>query len=935
MPILARVRLAAVALAALAAPFPARAVDPVTLKWLEAPPAVTTGVSWGVPWPKAAVQKATTFTVASADGKTLPLQTWPLAYWPDGSIKWSGFATVVPPNATGPFTLQSAADAAPLAVRVNETPTGIDIVTGGASPMACHISKTGQNLFDTLTLGDRIVAQNARLDCLVQKGPDADPVHPAPRERYLSTIKKVTVEQQGPVRAVVKLEGMHKAEGGAREWLPFYVRLYFYPGATPVRMVYSFVYDGVEKEDIIRGLGVSVTVPFTEEIQNRHVRFGGQDGGLWAEPIEPLTGYQGAFTSPGSQNAYADQTAGRRIANRAQLNPQSQRLLDAWAKWDDFRLSQPNALGFTVDKRTGDEVSWLGAGGGTRASGLAYVGDVSGGLAAGLKDFWQKYPAALEVQNAWSDAATLRVWLWSPDGPAMDMRHYDTVAHGLNESYEDVELPLATANGIAHTSELTFFPCAAVPSKEESAAQATAAQSPPLLVCAPEYLHAVKAFGLWSLQDRSTPFKKACEDQLDAQIAFYQKAVEQYNWYGFWNFGDVMHSYDGNRQTWKYDVGGFAWDNSEQGTDMFFWYMFLRTGRPDLFRLAEAMTRHTGEVDCYHQGPLAGLGSRHNVSHWGDGAKEARIAMAPYRRFYYYLTTDERTGDVMREMLQADSAVTRTDPMRKALPPTEADKQYPARIRGGPDWFALVGNWMTEWERTGDTQWRDKIYAGMDSIAAMPYWFKTSQSLLWGFDPATGKLTPRDTNPGGYNLVNNMGGPEIIMELNEFVDHPQWLKIWSQYCRLTNTTDAALLARDKESGNEGANAQFGGGGRISGYAYYVTKNPAFAERAIGGIRPTGGGGQGAGGQFATTERIAGPDALKPLDVPQGLNGLITNNANQSSLNMIEVLELCKDQLPTEVPAAPAGRGGGGRGRAGRGGPAAGGGAEGPAGPGAP
>jgi hypothetical protein len=209
---------------------------------------------------------------------------------------------------------------------------------------------------------------------------------------------------------------------------------------------------------------------------------------------------------------------------------------------------------------------------------------------------------------------------------------------------------------------------------------------------------------------------------------------------------------------------------------------------------------------------------------------------------------------------------------------------------------------MTEWERTGDTKYRDKIYAGIDSIAAMPYWFKTSQNLLWGFDPDTGKLTPRDPNPGGYNLVNNMGGPEVIAELNEFIDHPQWLKIWSQYCRLTNTNDAAILARDKETGSEGATAQFGGGGRISGYAYYLTKNPAYAQRAIGGIRPNP-------ALYATYEHLSGPAVLKPLDVPPGLDGLVTNNANQNSLNMIEVLELCKDQLPTDLPPPPA-RGGG-------------------------
>lgn len=42
--------------------------------------------------------------------------------------------------------------------------------------------------------------------------------------------------------------------------------------------------------------------------------------------------------------------------------------------------------------------------------------------------------------------------------------------------------------------------------------------------------------------------------------------------------------------------------------------------------MAHAMTRHLSEVDFHHTGPFAGLGSRHHVTHWGDGAKEARIA---------------------------------------------------------------------------------------------------------------------------------------------------------------------------------------------------------------------------------------------------------------------------------------------------------------------
>src|SRR4029077_3163383 len=125
-------------------------------------------------------------------------------------------------------------------------------------------------------------------------------------------------------------------------------------------------------------------------------------------------------------------------------------------------------------------------------------------------------------------------------------------------------------------------------------------------------------------------------------------------------------------------------DNTELGTDLWLWYSFLRTGRPDIFRMAEAMTRHTGEVDVYHLGRFAGLGSRHNVRHWGCGAKEGRISQAAYRRFYYYLSTDERAGDLMHEVVDSDLQSTKIDPMRLAAPLT-APLGYPARVRGGPD----------------------------------------------------------------------------------------------------------------------------------------------------------------------------------------------------------------------------------------------------------
>ncbi len=213
------------------------------------------------------------------------------------------------------------------------------------------------------------------------------------------------------MRAVVKFEGLHKGVKSGREWLPFTVRLYFYSGQTAVRMVHTITFDGDQEKDFVRGLGIQFAVPMREEPRNRTVRFVGAEGGVWSEPLQPGGG------------SVAQET-GQPFTGRG---PFAQNAI-----WNDFKLTQPNPEGFTIVKRTNPKSTWVSSAAGKRAAGLAFVGDLTGGLAVSVKNFWQSYPAGLEVRNASRPVAELTAWLWSPDGPPMDMRHYDLVAHGLD-----------------------------------------------------------------------------------------------------------------------------------------------------------------------------------------------------------------------------------------------------------------------------------------------------------------------------------------------------------------------------------------------------------------------------------------------------------------------------------------------------------------------
>ena len=86
---------------------PAATQQNVKLFWLDGnAPLVGSGISWGVPWARGTVAPAAAFSF-SVQGKDLPLQSWPLAFWPDGSLKWSGFATVVQAGVEGPLSLET------------------------------------------------------------------------------------------------------------------------------------------------------------------------------------------------------------------------------------------------------------------------------------------------------------------------------------------------------------------------------------------------------------------------------------------------------------------------------------------------------------------------------------------------------------------------------------------------------------------------------------------------------------------------------------------------------------------------------------------------------------------------------------------------------------------------------------------------------------
>lgn len=821
----------------------------ITLRWIDRPAADTIPVRFGVPFERGAIRPQAQFTLNGTR-----LDSYPLAYWPDGSVKWGGFAgtvandslyTLLLTDQTAGRKKQASHGKATATPHINVEHTATHyIINNGDTRLLLPLSASAACLIDTLTHHGQTACHNIRLTAGGATG----------------RTDSICIERQTSQHVVMKC-------CGSVDGLPFIVRLYVQAGSPAVRIVHTLIYNRPADSPSPKDLAIRADIPLHDQAYNRHVAFTGDHGQLWHEAVQPVTGRRTLSldgNGRGPETLYLQQMQGLALPAPEAFDDFNRGLLNDWASWDSYRLSQLLDEGFSIRKSAkGCSLTpWIGTYAGRRSTGGCFVGEPGHGLALGLQDFWQSYPSTLLIEGATRTTATLTAYLWSPEAEPMDLRHYDTEAHGLEAAYEDIQEGMSTPEGIGRTSTLMLQPTTGYPGDEALSALLGVLTSQPQLVCTPAYLHAQRAFGIWSLPDT---LHVETEREIAHWADFMVNEVEHRHWYGFWNYGDVMHAFDPVKQEWRYDVGGFAWDNTELASNMMLWYNFLRTGRRDLWQMAVAMTRHTSEVDVYHEGPFKGLGSRHNVSHWGCGSKEARISQAVWNRFYYYLSGgDERLGELMTAQRDLDTLLYRIDPMRLAQPRGEFPCTAPARLRIGPDWIAYAANWMTEYERTLNPRYWQKIVNGMESISQLPHGIFSGPKAL-GYDPATGRIT-WEGDPGYTNtnhLLPLMGGFEFCGELLLTAEVPDaWRQTWLDFCREYRDRAIAL--------------------KKNGYA--IGRLPAFAAWQDAYDAPS----HSKQAQDALTEMQRGR---------QRDDAFSTNGISTWSLDAIYMLEVCPPPLP--------------------------------------
>ena len=261
--------------------------------------------------------------------------------------------------------------------------------------------------------------------------------------------------------------------------------------------------------------------------------------------------------------------------------------------------------------------------------------------------------------------------------------------------------------------------------------------------------------------------------------------------------------------------------------------------------------------------------------------------MAGHNRFLYYLTVDDRMGDVMENVKDADLAMSKNKHNLLTLP----DGRVVPGVRSGPDWSSYVSNWMTHYERTLDDFYRKRIETGIADIAATPYGFASGPDYL--YDVKDGHLIYNGEieNTPNQHLQICMGGPQIWLEVADLLEDDTLKNL------LADLGEFYYLSPEEKSKiTEGKivkrpfSWQFMATG-VSAFAAYWKKDKALAKKTWDIL-------------FDELKKNAGTEGITPMyyaggtehDNCQEISWISTNTISQWCLNVIMGLEFIREFL---------------------------------------
>jgi len=618
-------------------------------------------LTFGLPFPKGVLRSPDHVRVVAPDGREIPSQVTEVTTWEpaDPSIKWVWVFFFA--ESEDHYFVEYGDSVRPelpgvvMEIVNNQRADGLMEVTTGPLRFVVHRGEGGfmrkvqldldRNGFDD----SDIIADGSQ-----KRGSFVDILDEAGLDPSRASVRQMFIERgSGRLHAVLRVEGEYRYGRADNNPVPFVTRIHAYAGKPFVRVLHTFVYTGVPDKHrpqegdyphvATQAEKIVETDPSDEgwTIPEDRIAAAGLTLSLkLGGPGRALVGLrEGKWWRDGAARTVAHALDAASPLSLLQLGPKPDRMPPVPESSPTERIG-----GFSARLASGENVLAETE----RAAGWMDVSDGTRGVAIGIRHFLEEYPKELRFDPGSGEAEAL---LWSPRaGPMSFARLSNRPAR--ERAVEN------WAQGLAKTSELLFHFHPAEVTEEELARTMRYVLDPPVAHADPAWYGASGVYGRFAPRTSQLPELQRGLDYKFDWVLFNQRWVP---WYGMFDHGDVKVSFSGD--------GWREWGHNEPAQDFILWLQFMRTGDARIFDAAQAMSRHTMDVDNTHwptdpsywgdtNYPLdywrtleqprgskwVGVGRRHSAQHW-QHILSAHVWVQGWMADYY-LAADHRGLDV-------------------------------------------------------------------------------------------------------------------------------------------------------------------------------------------------------------------------------------------------------------------------------------------------
>jgi hypothetical protein len=642
-------------------------------------------VTSGIPFPRGAVKDEQQVVLFDPGGKEVPLQTTVLSrYWEaDGSIRWLllDFQANVPARETVYYTVRYGEDVVrhrfSSALSTVKQGSVVKVNTG-----VLHFSVSKDFLTDIEVKTDRGWQRISS-----RKGDMRLAVGPPPNPEYLPVVTgegrnqgqystlldpnvSVVVEDAGPLRVQVKVEGWHVREDG-RRFGPFTLRVNAFSGKPYVQVFHTFVNSDLPERGLIKNVGMKMSLDLLKDPER--ITFG-------SNPVETLAHHR---IIPYLGNI-PEITFGSNPVETPALTDIQESCYLLQNDWNRYRV----VMGREVKEFEGQSHGWL---------------DVTGknaGVEVVFSRCAQLFPKELKVQGD-----VLSVWMYPEDdvGP-LDLRRSEQknlpdwqefkekypklyaayleptermpskskMVTEYRKALENADLQYLanhSALGFSRTHEIYFYFHSNDMPAEELTRFASVSNEPLRAYALDTWYDYTNTLGHFGWQD--TVNFPLVENYFTKKVDWAVRHQNEWFPSRFWgivNYGGFQASYEKDEFTdtsvpgqWLWYCGGSGWVNFEVDGPYPLLLYYLRTGDRKTFNLMEWAARQMMDVVTAHAN-LPDFGSvattptwkkggmnRHEYDPYGGGVLENHTWNEGIIN-YYYLTGYRRAYDVAMEI---------------------------------------------------------------------------------------------------------------------------------------------------------------------------------------------------------------------------------------------------------------------------------------------